>query len=58
MTTMNNETLIRELSKGFITLETGGGKHTIKLEFNSSDDVWDAYEALMISLKYSEEGVE
>ena len=55
---MNNETLIRELSKGFITLETGGGKHTIKLEFNSSDDVWDAYEALMISLKYSEEGVE
>lgn len=55
---MNEETMVKELKKGFITLETGGGKHTIKLEFNNSDDVWDAYEALMNFLKYSEGSAE
>lgn len=52
---MISENLLDKLSKGFITLETGGGKHSIKLEFNSSDDVWDAYEVLIKSLKYPQE---
>jgi hypothetical protein len=47
---MNNETLVDTLSKGFITLETGGGKHSIKLEFQTSDDVWEAYMTLIKSL--------
>lgn len=49
--------LIASISKGFITLESGGGEYKISIQFQNSEDLWDTYEPLIKIITIREEGI-
>ena len=49
------EMLVDAISKGFITFESGGGEYKINIQFQNSEDLWDAYEPLIKIITINEE---
>lgn len=48
--------LVDAVSKGFITLESGGGEYKISIQFQNSEDLWGAYEPLIKIITINDRG--